>query len=106
MGVRTKLECLSIASLSSLAQCLQVRLEPTQVPISGDSLHSWYPQTLGKCQRQTFQLATNISKLRSFYSIGPRGQFYKTFYGRKLRILVGKPFQPSSLFVGKARSLP
>ncbi len=41
------------------------------------------------------------------------GQTYKTFYGRNLqnsvkaRVLVpGKPFQPSLMFVGKAKSLP
>jgi hypothetical protein len=42
---------------------------------------------------------------------GYRGQSYKTFYGRNFRIFVisycnGKPFQPSLMFVGKARSLP
>ncbi len=35
-----KLECLSLASLSSLLSCLRVRLEPTQVRhISGTPLH-------------------------------------------------------------------
>ncbi len=48
-----------------------------------------------------------------FHKIGPRGLSYKTFYGRNLRIFVisrvfapGKPFQPSLIFVGKARGLP
>ncbi len=44
----------------------------------------------------------------------PRGLYYETFYGRNLRIFVissivfvlCKPFQPSVMFVGKARSLP
>jgi hypothetical protein len=38
-----------------------------------------------------------------------RSQCYKTFYGRKLRIFIkargippGEPFQPSSVFAGKA----
>ncbi len=42
-----------------------------------------------------------------------RGQCYKTFYGRKLRIFVkagafapGKPFQSSLLFADRVRSLP
>jgi hypothetical protein len=41
------------------------------------------------------------------------GKCYKTFYGRNLRFfkyarqfLLGKPFQTSLIFVGKARSLP
>ncbi len=42
-----------------------------------------------------------------------RGQCYQTFYGRNLRNFViswnvcpGKPFQPSVMFVGKARAYP
>jgi hypothetical protein len=39
------------------------------------------------------------------------GPCYKTFYGLKLRLFIrefipGKPFQPSLMFVVKARSLP
>ncbi len=38
-----------------------------------------------------------------------RGQCYKTFYGRNLRIFVfvpGKTFQPSLMFTGKAGAYP
>jgi hypothetical protein len=48
--------------------------------------------------------------LRSFEL---RGQSYKTFYGHNLQVFVkarvfvlDKPFQPSLMFVCKARSLP
>ncbi len=38
------------------------------------------------CRGQTLQLAANFLKI--FYSIGTRGQCYKTFYVRNLRIFV------------------
>jgi hypothetical protein len=43
----------------------------------------------------------------------PWGRYYKTFFGRNLRIFIisqsvvpGKPFQPSLVFAGKARAYP
>ncbi len=67
--VRNKLECLSLAILSSLVQCLLVKQEPTLLKnLSGDLLQA------GKvCQGQKLQLITKIRKLRTkkFYNIGP-----------------------------------
>jgi hypothetical protein len=47
------------------------------------------------------------------FLINSRGQFYKTFYGRKLRLFIitrvfvsGRPFQPSLMLGGKARVYP
>jgi hypothetical protein len=47
--------------------------------------------------------------LESFYSKGPRGLDYKTFYGCNVQIFVisysfalGKPFLPSLMFSGEA----
>jgi hypothetical protein len=45
-----------------------------------------------------------------FYNIGHRTQCYKTFYVRNFRIFVigynvlGRPFQPSLMFMGKAKA--
>jgi hypothetical protein len=45
-----------------------------------------------------------------FYDTGcSRGLYYKTFYGRNLRIKVfvpGKPLQPSLMFAGKTGAYP
>ncbi len=52
-----------------------------------------------------------ITFVKSFI-VQVKGQYYKTFYGHNLQIFVArvfvpvKPFQPSLLFVGKARGLP
>ncbi len=53
-----------------------------------------------------------IRKLH-FITLDTRGQCYRTFYGRNLRMFVvsqgvalGRPFQPSIMFADKARSLP
>jgi hypothetical protein len=37
-----------------------------------------------------------------FYELDSREQSYKYFYGCNLRILIGKRFQPSLKFAGKA----
>jgi hypothetical protein len=52
-----------------------------------------------------------ITAVKKFYSIGPRCQCYKTFYGRKFKNFKDKlecfaPFQSSLTFMGKGRSLP
>jgi hypothetical protein len=41
-------------------------------------------------------------------TVHSRSLCYKTFYDRNLQIffVLGKPFQPSLMFVGEARSLP
>ncbi len=63
--------------------------------------------------KQSSQRYGNNYDRKTFYIIGPWGLYYKTFYGRNLRIFVkarvfvpGKHFQPSIMFVGEARSLP
>ncbi len=51
-----------------------------------DLTHKYLPKA---CQRQTLQLISKFHKLRKkFYSTGPRGQCFKTFYGRNLRIFI------------------
>jgi hypothetical protein len=42
-----------------------------------------------------------------FFSFSTKDKSYKTFNGRNLQMFVpGRPFQPSVMFLGKARSLP
>ncbi len=71
-----------------------------------------------------FGLFVTDEEEKEFYNPGTRleliqlekdlwGQCYKKFYGHKLRLsyyartfVPGKPFQPSLMFVGKARTLP
>ncbi len=50
---------------------------------------------------------------KKFYQVDTSGLYYKTFYYLKLHLFIkasalvpGKPFQPSLMLVGKARSLP
>ena len=74
-NVCDRLECLSLASLSSLFYCYRKRLEPTRAKHLSDirffsKVAFWpYPQLLvlaGKaCHWQTLKFITNISKLQT-----------------------------------------
>ncbi len=112
-----KLECLLLAGLSSLVQCLWVRAGAypiiTQV-CSGLSCKHW--SSLEKADRAKnssfFQILVNYDT-KKFSNIGPRCQHYKTFNGRYLQIFLmswvfatGRPFQLSPMFVGKGGAFP
>jgi hypothetical protein len=85
MNVINKLECLSLASLSSLILCLLVRLEPIRVRYLSD------PPLFGRLLALPANIRLGWKGLpgtntpaqygrKKFYNIGPRGLYHKTYY--------------------------
>ncbi len=62
-----------------------------------------------ECRYAEYRYADGLGAIRSFITLGPGACSIKLFtaviYGVNVFIL-GKPFQPSLMFVGEARSLP